>query len=125
MFVPLLATLTTYEVHFGIEEGSDKPENEVNYLWHTEGPNKMSFIISLLKKDVIRVMAYVHDQNIDFMISKSFQLITMYIYLFFNFHWVIKYLFLSDLTNHCKSIDLLILFRELAICRYQDWVHVM
>lgn len=70
-------------------------------------------------------MAYVHDQNIDFMISKSFQLITMYIYLFFNFHWVIKYLFLSDLTNHCKSIDLLILFRELAICRYQDWVHVM
>lgn len=120
MFVPLLATLTTYEVHFGIEEGSDKPENEVNYLWHTEGPNKMSFIISLLKKDVIRVMAYVHDQNIDFTISKSFQLITMYIYLFFNFHWVIKYLFLSDLTNHCKSIDLLILFRELAICRYQD-----
>ncbi|XP_011436179.3 nucleolar protein 9 [Magallana gigas] len=28
MFVPLLATLTTYEVYFGIEEGSDKPENE-------------------------------------------------------------------------------------------------
>lgn len=53
MFVPLLATLTTYEVHFGIEEGSDKPENEVNYLWHTEGSNKMSFIVALLKKESI------------------------------------------------------------------------
>lgn len=50
MFVPLLATLTTYEVHFGIEEGSGKPENEVNYLWHTEGPNKMNLSSLCLKK---------------------------------------------------------------------------
>ncbi|XP_061188814.1 nucleolar protein 9-like [Saccostrea echinata] len=28
LFVPLLATLTTYEVYFGIEEGSDKPTKE-------------------------------------------------------------------------------------------------
>lgn len=51
-------------------------------------------------------MAHVHDQSIFFTSSKSFQLITMYMYLFFNFHWVIKYSFLSDITNHCKFIDL-------------------
>ena len=31
MFVPLLATLTTYEVYLGIEEGSEKPGIEVNF----------------------------------------------------------------------------------------------
>lgn len=52
MFVLFLVILIIYEVYFGIEEGLDKLENEVNYLWYIEGFNKMSFIFFCLKKKV-------------------------------------------------------------------------
>lgn len=50
MFVLFLVILIIYEVYFGIEEGLDKLENEVNYLWYIEGFNKMKLLFFCLKK---------------------------------------------------------------------------